>query len=1206
MRNRAVVALVSLAILLGGILSIRSLKQEMIPSVELPMALITATKEATSADLVEQQLADPIEGAIESVPGVESVVTTSVNSALYATVEFSYGTNIDAVTEKLSTAMTRVNRLLPDGVDVTVMTGSMEDLPVVNLAVKAGDRATLEHMVEEVLEPRLSRLENVRTVTVVGMAQDEVVITPRTDDLIGKGVPLDKVKSILVDNGLAASAGEVVQGPLSMTVQTGQSIASVEELRQLPLAKLPDGETLTLADVADVELATAQMDSLSRLNGQTAVSVLVTKTPQGNTVDVSRAVHETLAELSGVFEEEGIETEAVFDQAPFIEDSINGLVDEGILGLVFAVVVILLFLRSVRATLVSAVSIPLSLLMAFIGLRWTGETLNVLTLAAITLAIGRVVDDSIVVIENIKRHLGYGEEKRKAIVGAVREVAGAVASSTFCTAAVFAPMVFIGGMVGELFRPFGPTVAIALGASLLVALTIVPVLAYWFVKAPVSIDAEDQAVQRREAEERERKGFWQRLYIPSLRTVLRHPVITLGAAVAVLGGTVALVPTLETNFLGDIGGNTITVNQTFHAGTSLATEDAQARLTEDALAQVDGVGSVMVRVGGGAVRAISFTAQPQAVYYVTVEPDAVTSAVVERVRRALADSSGDSVGQTSVSSSESSMLISTTVDLIVRATSTETLLEAADQVERAAKDTPGAIDVVNNLADKRPRVRVAVDRAKALDHGLTETQAQALMHGLMVPTQIGNLETEGQDEVPVLVSLGEAAADVDELRRLPLFTGPEGDVTVEDIAAVEVGDRPVSLSRMDGERSATISVTPQSDDLGLLTGGLASALDGLDLPEGATVEVGGVAAEMNQAFADLAAVLMVAILIVFIIMVATFGSLVQPFILLIAIPFAATGALLALVLTGTPLGVPAFIGLLLLVGIVVSNAIVLIDLINQYRRAGRPLDESIEEGTRKRCRPVLMTAAATVFALIPMALGVTGGGGSFISKPLALVVIGGLVTSTALTLLVVPVLYRFEARAHDRREARRAARLEARRQDRLRAREAALAHQAPPPAAEADPETGTETGTVPISLEGPFPPETGTVPIYLEGPFPPGAVDAAAETGTVPVFAEEPPAHFAVDSAAENGTVPVSAEEFDDADWPADADVAAEPELPTFSTAPVLATTPTTSFTPETVLAHSDAGPVTCHAAPPDQPKDEWDEIYERLGLTRLVIRPHL
>ncbi|MDR1394472.1 MAG: efflux RND transporter permease subunit [Bifidobacteriaceae bacterium] len=1057
LRNRAVVALVSIAILVGGILSLTGLKQEMIPSIEIPYALVTATNPGVASDLVEDQLAEPIEGAIASVPGVESVNTTSVNSMLIAVVAFEYGTNMDISNQKLSTAVSRLQRQLPSSVETNVMTGSLDDFPVVMVGISGQDNATLDRMVNEVLKTRITRLEGVRSVQITGFEPEQVVIEPNPQAMTLAGVTMDQISGVLQDNGLMIPAGEIEDGNRTLTVQAGQRVSTVEQLSALPLTvttpetadptgqqgwsgqastglAIPTGP-VTLGDVAQVTSGPQPTSSYLRIDATPAVAISITKTPAGNAVDVSHAVRDTLDELQSSLDKEGMKSMIVFDQAPFIEDSIDGLLEEGLAGLGFAVLVILVFLFSIRATLVSAVSIPLSLLMAFIGMTATGETLNILTLGAVTISIGRVVDDSIVVIENIKRHLSYGERKRTAIVGAVREVGGAVAASTFCTAAVFLPLAFTGGMVGELFRPFGLTVALALFGSLLVALTIVPVLAYWFVRAPVAIDEADQAQQRAEAETKERHSFWQRIYLPTLATVLRHPVVTLVAAVAVLGGTAALIPTLETNFLGEMGGNQLSVSQSFHASTALDVQNDQAETTEKAISQVDGIAEVATQVGGGGAMGMSLSTSPEATYYLTLEEGADAVALESEVRAAVEAVNGPTVKDTAVAGGESTMMASSGIELEIHATDSESLVAAAEQVSQVARQTEGVAEVSNSLAEDQPRVQVTVDRVKAKTMGLSETAVDGLLRGMMVPSQIGSLNTD-DGQVPVILRMGTPASDVTGLQALPLMATPAGFVTVGDVATVEVTAGPVSLNRVDGERIATVSAIPESQDLGGLSGRLTSQIDELDLPAGVTVAVGGATAEMNDAFRDLGLALAVAVMIVFIIMVGTFGSLIQPFILLISIPFAATGALLTLVVTGTPLGVPAFIGLLLLVGIVVANAIVLIDLINQYRRAGRPLDEAITEGARKRLRPILMTAAATVFALIPMALGLTGGGGSFISRPLALVVIGGLITSTLLTLIVVPVLYRFEAQAHDKRQAKSEARLEQRRQARIEAREA--------------------------------------------------------------------------------------------------------------------------------------------------------------------------
>ena len=1046
--NRAVVALATIAIAVFGVVSMGSLKQELIPSLQIPTAAVVAVYPGSAPAIVEQQVTAPLETAARGVDGVEDVTSSSSTGMSVTTVQFTYGTDMDLAAQQLQTAVTRVSSQLPADVDPTVVTGSVDDLPVVQLAVSGGaDEAALADTVDSVVVPALEEVTDVRSVAVSGIADQQVTIDLDVAALAAAGLSPAQVTTILQDNGVVIPAGTVAAGDRTLSVQVGSAVTSTDDLANLPLVAAPSaapGSTgastpgaadaapsapVTLGDVATVTVAPQPATSYSRLDGEPALAVAITKTPAGNTVEVSHAVQSAIEDMDGALEAKDVRVEVVFDQAPFIEESIEGLATEGLLGLVFAVVVILLFLTSLRSTLVSAVSIPLSLFVTFIVMNATGYTLNILTLGAMTVAIGRVVDDSIVVIENIKRHLSYGEQKTAAILKAVKEVGGAITASTVCTVAVFLPIALVGGMVGELFRPFAMTVAIAMAASLFVALTIVPVLAYWFIKAPVvPADPEQAKVladrAREVAEAKERRGLWQRGYLPTLRAALRHPAITLTIAVAVLAGTVALVPRLETNFLGDSGQDTLTVTETFAPGTSLATQDTAAREIEDALLGLDVVDTVQTTVGSaGGPEAAFFGGggSPQATFSLTLDADADGVAAQQEVRDAVADLGGDDSEGITVAGADAAFG-SSTVDLVVRAPDTETLAAAADQVQQLAEDTEGASEVTNNLASAQSTIQVTVDRDAAAAVGLTETQVAGTVASLMSPSPVGTVNL-GDGPVQVRVAVGQAPATVDELQALVVPTAA-GVVPLTQIASIDEVDVPTSISRVNGERSATIAVTPAGQDLGTLTTALTAAIDDLELPGGATVELGGVATQQADAFADLGLALLVAIAIVYLVMVATFRSLLQPFILLVSIPFAATGALLLLLATGTPLGVPALIGMLMLVGIVVSNAIVLIDLINQYRAQGRGLDEAVMEGSRKRLRPIVMTAAATIFALTPMAIGITGGG-SFISQPLALVVIGGLLSSTLLTLVVVPVLYTLAERAGEKRAARREAKHEA-------------------------------------------------------------------------------------------------------------------------------------------------------------------------------------
>ncbi|GCD21886.1 hydrogenase expression protein [Cellulomonas algicola] len=1017
--NRAVVALMTVAVAVFGVVSLGSLRQELIPSLQIPTAVVLGVYPGSAPQIVEDQVTVPVETAAKGVDKVEEVTSTSSTGLSVTTVEFTYGTDMDLASQQLASAVNRIQRQLPSVVEPQVVTGSIDDLPVIQLAVSGGSsQDDLAAFVTDVLQPRLEQVADVRSVGVSGIADQEVLVDLDVAAMAAAGLSPAQVTTVLQDNGVVIPAGTVADGDTELSVQIGSPITSVEDLAAVPLSS-PTGDVVALGDVATVEAGPAAPTSYSRLDGAPSLGVAVTKTPAGNTVEVSHAVQGVLDDLAEQLDADGVRVAVVFDQAPFIEESIEGLATEGLLGLLFAVIVILLFLASLRSTLVSAISIPLSLLVTFVVMNVTGYTLNILTLGAMTIAIGRVVDDSIVVIENIKRHLSYGEGKREAILTAVREVGGAITASTVSTVAVFLPIALVGGMVGELFRPFALTVAIAMGASLLVALSIVPVLAYWFIKAPTGSVA-DAAEVRARAEEKERRGVWQRAYVPTLAASLRHPVITLLVAVAVLGGTLALVPRLETNFIGDSGQDTLTVTQSFEPGTTLAAQDEAAREVEGALLALDDVETVQTTVGTADAAMAAFFgggATPQATFAVTLDADADGVAAQESVREAVDGlSEAPSTGIT-VAGGDSGFG-SSTVDLVVRATGTDVLAAAAAQVEDAVRDVDGVAEVTNNLASDQRIVQVVVDRDAAAAVGLTETAVSGTVASLMAPSPIGTVNL-GDGPVGVEVAVGDAPTTVAEVEGLVVPTAA-GPVPLTQVASVQAVEVPTSVTRVDGERSATVSVKPSGQDVGALTAALTTEVDGLDLPPGATVEVGGVAADQADAFADLGLAMLVAIAIVYLVMVATFRSLVQPLILLVSVPFAATGALIALLVTSTPLGVPALIGLLMLIGIVVSNAIVLIDLINQYRERGRPLADAVAEGARKRLRPIVMTAAATIFALTPMAVGITGGG-SFISQPLALVVIGGLVSSTLLTLVVVPVLYTLFERRGERRRLRREA-----------------------------------------------------------------------------------------------------------------------------------------------------------------------------------------
>ncbi|EOR70576.1 integral membrane efflux protein [Thermobifida fusca TM51] len=1046
--NRALILLITLSALIFGAISAGSMKRELMPSFDVPMAVVGAQYQGASPQVVENDVTQVLEQAVKGVPGVTSYTSTSSTGTAQIIAEFDYGDSTDDVVRSLQKAVDQVEPFLPEDVDPYVMAFGMDDIPVVMLAVGTSDddAQKLAEPIEDLLVPELESISGVRAVQVTGIRESTVVVTPDEDKLEKAGYTVADLTTALQASGRLLPGGQITEDDRTLTVTTGGRLESLEDVENIwltpsgaaaaaipgmPGARAP--EPVQLSEVADVELVLDEATSITRTNGEPSLGILVTKTPDGNTVEVSEKVQERATDIADQLGDD-ISITVVFDQAPFINDSITAMAEEGLLGLGFAVLIILVFLLSVRSTIVTAVSIPVSLLIAILGMWSFDYTLNLLTLGGLTVAVGRVVDDSIVVLENIKRHLSYGEDKHTAVLTGVREVAVAITSATLTTIAVFLPIGFVSGEVGELFRPFAVTVSIALAASLLVSLTIIPVLAYWFMK-PKVVPPEELERIKAEEYQRELRSPLQRSYLPVIRWATKYRWTTLLAAGVIFLGTLGMTPFIKTNFLEDQGQNTVSVVQELPVGTSLEAADAEAAKVEEALEKVAWIESYQATFGGGGMFGGLFGGADSITYTITTNPDGDQLAYREQLREILEEIDTEAEARIDATGGFGSVL-----EVVVKADDAETLAEATELVEETVRDIPGAADVRSSIAAVQPAFEIHVDGEKAAKKGLTEGQIGQAVTAAFQGTKVGTVTVEDVQHDMVL-RVDEAPATVKELENLRITTPTGSEVKLSSVAEVEEVLQAPELSRSDGFRSATVTATPTADDLGRVTSELYVALADLDLPDGATAEIGGVSEDQNEAFAQMGVAMLVAVVIVYLIMVATFKSLRQPLVLLVSIPFAATGALGLLLVTGTPLSLPALIGMLMLIGIVVTNAIVLIDLVNQYRAKGMELREAVVEGSRHRLRPVLMTALATIGALTPMALGITGGG-AFISQPLAIVVIGGLISSTLLTLILVPVLYTMTEAAKERRLARRKARREAE----LAAARAAAGQSEPAPA----------------------------------------------------------------------------------------------------------------------------------------------------------------
>ena len=1060
--NRSVVALITIITAVFGFISLGSLKQELIPSFEVPQAAIVTAYPGASPEVVDNQVSRVIEDAVRQIDGLINSTSTSQSNISIVRVEFEYGTTSAKVAEDLAATLAKIKSSLPSDVEPNVLSGSFDSVPIIALGVSAndGNNEKLAQTLSDVAVPLFSQVKGVRDVNIAGVKEKRVNLELKTDVLAANGLSQQSIVSALQANGFVIPAGTIDDDQGSISIEVGTPVVTLEDFKNLalissaspssaassPFAGIGGGSqapaginiptatpakpaVLTVADVATVTLENAPTTSIARTNGKEALSIAIVKTQDGNTVAVSHGVQDKIAELKEKLGNVTIVT--VFDQAPFVEKSLENLTTEGLLGLGFAILIILIFLLSVRSTIVTAISIPTSVLITFIGLGQFGYSLNILTLSALTIAIGRVVDDSIVVIENINRHLSYGEPKKQAILDAVKEVAGAITAATITTIAVFLPIALVSGLIGEIFRPFAFTFAIALAASLLVSLTIVPVLAYWFLKNPVQLEQASEfemsvfaEAARKSEEVKERKSWLQRGYLPILSWTQRRPVITMIASFLILIFTFGLVPFLKTDFIGSSGSSGFVINQTMAPGATFEQKDEAAAKLEGLILTVEEVEVVQTSIGSSGDSRVAFGAAAGGTsLQVTLEEGADAVAIQTQLEEKIAKDS--SLGEVKFSSGGGPGFgSSSTIDIKVLAPNDEKLLDAINAIQSAMQGTPDVSEITNSLADKQRTLRVTVDREAAAAKGLTEVTVGGIVASKLRPSSIGKLNIENvETDIYVLqTTIPDTVEEVSAIA-IPSTSGP---VTLSDIAKIELVEVPVAIASEKGDRTAKVSLAPDGDNLGAISAEITKRLDGVTLPLGTTASLGGISADQADSFSQLGLALLAAVAIVFVVMVATFSSLIQPLILLISIPFAATGALGLLLITDTPLGVPSLIGMLLLVGIVVTNAIVLIDLINQYRRQGRPMQEAIMDGARQRLRPILMTALATIFALTPMALGVTGGGG-FISQPLAVVVIGGLFSSTVLTLVIVPVLYWLVEGRKERKETRKAKKAHARR-----------------------------------------------------------------------------------------------------------------------------------------------------------------------------------
>jgi len=774
--------------------------------------------------------------------------------------------------------------------------------------------------------------------------------------------------------------------PLSVTPPAVTAPAS--GLTGMPSLPTPSRPSIRIRDVAEVKMDLAEGGVISRLNGRPSVGVLVYKSANANTVEVTDQIQKRVAEALTLRPD--LEVATVSDQSRYVKEALGGMYREGLLGAIFAVIVIFVFIGSLRSTLVTAISIPVSLLIALVLLHWRGDTLNIMTLGGLAVATGRVVDDAIVVLENIFRHTRGGQPIQDAALAATEEVSRAIIASTLTTVAVFLPLGFVGGLVGRIFLPFALTVVFALIASLLVALTLIPTLSAFLVRTRVQ-------------EEHHPDTWMQQLYTPAVRWSLSHRLVVLLVAGALFLGTLGLLKLIGSTFLPASQEKVLQVRAELPAGTDPSTTESVAGQVEQVISRRPNVEMYETTIGNTGslfgLTGFGLGNSATADLYVRLKKGADAEHEASTLREALA-----SLGQQTaitVSTLDASGSSSGDLEVIVSGEDYAAVSKAADSIQRSLQTIPNLANMKSDLTEEKPEINVQVNPEKAAENGLSAAQVALQLRDMLVGQNATRVDfPTGSYDVFVQVR----PDDVQSLDKLKaLAVGLVKPVNLGDVADVQERNGPARIIRRDRTRAITISGAITTEDTGGVSAAAKNKIEALQLPAGVQVRFGGVTEEQTEGFANLGIALVAAVILVYVVMVATMGSLIEPMIILVSLPLASIGALLALFITGRTLSMSALIGLLMLIGIVVTNAIVLLDLVRQLRARHLRVSDALVEAGRTRIRPILMTAGATILALMPLALGFNSG--SIIATELATVVVGGLLSSTLLTLIVVPVVY---------------------------------------------------------------------------------------------------------------------------------------------------------------------------------------------------------
>ncbi|MBC2721735.1 efflux RND transporter permease subunit [Desulfosporosinus sp.] len=1028
--KRPVTAIMTmLIIILLGFISLTRLPIDLMPNIEIPVSIVVTQYSGVGPQEIEKLITSPLEGAVSTVGNIKTVTSTTSEGSSIVIAEFKSGTDMDFATLQMREKVDQIKSRLPsEAGDPMVMKLDIGAMPVVILTLNGhdADLAKLQAIAEDELKPQLERVSGAASVSVIGGYEDQVEIKTHLEKMNGYGLTINSLAQLIGAENRNSPGGQVQKGTQELTIRTTGEFESIDEIKEL-MIPLPSGGQIRLKDIAEVGIGHKDVNAITKADGEKSVSIAVQKQSGTNTVKVADGVKAAIDEFAKEYPD--LEIKTVMDQSLDINKSIQTVKNEAILGGILAIVVVFLFFHNIRTTFITATAIPIAMMATFAVLYFAGITINMMTLGGLTLAMGRLVDDNIVALENIHRHRQEGYSKFEAAIKGVSEVGMAVFASTLTTVAVFLPIVFVEGIVATIFRELALTFAVSLLASLLVSLTLVPTLSAKLMKTEA---VPEGRTGLKGLVDRFSRGFdrifgrIEALYKRFLHYALHHRKTVMIIATVVFVVSSASAFSLGAEFMpaSDVG--QLTINTTLPDGAKLKDTEATVNQIEKKLEGIPEIKTVFTQIGtNGGFSLGGDTANTSSLSVQLVDLKARQRSVEEvgdEIRSLIKDIPGAEIKVTITDNMQMGGS-QTPIDIAIKGEELDELKRIGSEIQGIIASVDGTREVKTGMTDGVPEVVVKVNRQNASQYGLSAAQISQAVKGTISGTTATTYRYEGS-EIDVVLSGDETfKTSLENLGQTPIPTMSGITVPLSQVAEIEMGRGPVKIERTGQTRVVHVTSQIINRDLRSITLDIETKLKDYQLPNGYTYEVLGENKELMESFADLGLALILAILLVYMILASQFESLLHPFTIILSLPMGFSGGMLGLFITRTTLSVPSFIGLILLVGIAVSNAIVLVDYIIKRRERGEEREEAIENAGPIRLRPIMMTTLATILGLIPMALGI--GEGSESMAPMAIVVIFGLALSTLSTLLLVPVIYTIFEDIRDSRKRKRERKMKA-------------------------------------------------------------------------------------------------------------------------------------------------------------------------------------